>query len=442
MKDAIAHADRYFNGEEWVLGKQSSAGLDRAKLEQDLRAEYNSDFVKEWREYVKGASVARYASLKDAAGKLTVLSGNQSTLLALFCLASTNTAVDDPAVAGVFQPVQTVVPPPCSDRYIAPPNQNYMGALVTLQTSIENVSGQPGQMNDSAASQTLSSASQALVTTRQMAQAFRLDAEGHIEGGVQKLLEDPIVYAQALLRNLGPAELNGKGKALCAQIHPVLAKYPFTATATTQATIDDINAIFKPKDGAIWQFYDANLQKALTRQGSQFAPNPGAGLQINPAFIGFLNRAAAFSDAAYAGGAEPHLSYSVKLMPSQDIDNFKIQVDGQAGDFAAGGPAKPFLWPGPGPHGLQYTITLKGGSNVAFTGGEGLWSVFEFVNEADRHTGTLVETTPRSGRAGRPALNPATGQPIVLRIDISVSPPVFDKGYFSGFGCVADIARP
>ena len=79
---------------------------------------------------------------------------------------------------------------------------------------------------------------------------------------------------------------------------------------------------------------------------------------------------------------------------------------------------------------------------MAFTGGEGLWSVFEFVNEADRHTGTLVETTPRSGRAGRPALNPTTGQPIVLRIDISVNPPVFDKGYFSGFGCVADIARP
>jgi type VI secretion system protein ImpL len=442
MKDAIAHADRYFNGEQWVLGDQSSANIDRAKLEQDLRARYNSDFVKEWRDYVKGASVARYASLKDAADKLTVLSGNQSTLLALFCLASTNTAVDDPAVASVFQPVQTVVPPQCSEKYIAPPNQNYMGALVTLQTSIESVAGQ-GQPNDAAAAQTLANATQAKVTTRQMAQAFRLDSEGHLEAGVQKLLEDPIVNAEALLRNLGPAELNGKGKALCAQIHPALAKYPFTATATAQATIDDINSVFKPKDGAIWQFYDANLQKVLTRQGSQFAPNPSAGLQINSAFIGFLSRAAAFSDAAYAGGAtEPRLSYAVKLLPSQDIDAFKIQVDGQSGDFAAGGPAKPFIWPGPGPHGLQYTITLKGGSNVAFTGGEGLWSVFEFVNEADRHTGTVIETTPRSGRAGRPALNPATSQPIVLRIDISVNPPVFDKGYFSGFGCVADIAKP
>jgi type VI secretion system protein ImpL len=442
MKDAIAHADRYFNGEQWVLGDQSSANIDRAKLEQELRARYNSDFVKEWRDYVKGASVARYASLKDAASKLTVLSGNQSTLLALFCLGSTNTSVDDAAVASVFQPLQTVVPPPCSERYIAPPNQNYMGALVTLQTSIENVAGQ-GQPNDAAAAQTLSNATQAKVTTRQMAQAFRLDSEGHIEAGVQKLLEDPIVYAEALLRTLGPAELNGKGKALCTQIRPVLAKYPFTATATVQATIDDINAVFKPKDGAIWQFYDANLQKALTRQGSQFAPSPTAGLQINSAFIGFLSRAAAFSDAAYAGGAaEPRLSYAVKLLPSQDIDAFKVQVDGQSGDFAAGGAAKQFLWPGPGPHGLQYTIRLKGGSEVAFTGGEGLWSVFQFVNEADRHTGTLIETTPRSGRAGRPALNPASGQPIVLRIDISVNPPVFDKGYFSGFGCVADIAKP
>ena len=126
----------------------------------------------------------------------------------------------------------------------------------------------------------------------------------------------------------------------------------------------------------LWQFYDANLQKVLVRQGSQFAPNPSAGMHDQlRAFLGFLSRAAAFSDAAYASGAaDPHLSYTVKLLPSQDTDAFKIQVDGQAGDFTAGGAGKAFIWPGPGPHGLQYTITLKGGSNVAFTGGEGLWA--------------------------------------------------------------------
>ncbi len=37
MKDAIAHADRYFSGEHWVLGDYASANIDRAKLEQDMQ---------------------------------------------------------------------------------------------------------------------------------------------------------------------------------------------------------------------------------------------------------------------------------------------------------------------------------------------------------------------------------------------------------------------
>src|SRR6185436_7416172 len=37
MKDAIAHADRYFNGEQWVLGDSGTGNIDRAKLEQELK---------------------------------------------------------------------------------------------------------------------------------------------------------------------------------------------------------------------------------------------------------------------------------------------------------------------------------------------------------------------------------------------------------------------
>src|ERR1035437_2712064 len=111
MKDAIAHVDRYANGEQWVLGDQGAATIDRAALSASLRDRYYSDFVKQWRTYIKSASVVRYAGLKDATTKLAQLSGNQSPLLELFALASTNTAVDDPALAKVFQPVQSVVPP-------------------------------------------------------------------------------------------------------------------------------------------------------------------------------------------------------------------------------------------------------------------------------------------------------------------------------------------
>src|SRR6185369_10790375 len=184
MKDAIAHADRYFNGEQWVLGDQVAGNIDRAALSANLRDRYNSDFAKQWRTYIKSAAVVFFVGLKDATEKLTLLSGNQSPLLELFALASTNTAIDDPAVTKIFQSVQAVVPPGSTDRFIAPPNQNYMNALVAVLTSLEAIP--PGDITDAAAAPTLNNATQARVNVRQMAQSFSIDAEGHIENNVQK----------------------------------------------------------------------------------------------------------------------------------------------------------------------------------------------------------------------------------------------------------------
>ena len=274
MKDAIAHADRYFNGEQWVLGDQMTGNIDRAALAQGLRDRYYSDFVKQWRTYIKSASVVRYAGLKDATTKLALLSGNQSPLLELFALASTNTAVDEPALSKWFQPVQAVVPPGSTERFILPPNQNYMTALVTIQTSLEAIANQPGVPNDAAAAQTVANANQAKANTKQMAQAFNVDAEGHIDASVQKLLEDPITYLDAMLRSIDTPEINAGGKALCGEFRPVLNKYPFNPNATSEASVADVNALFHKPDGMLWTFYEQKMQKVLMRQGTQYVPNP------------------------------------------------------------------------------------------------------------------------------------------------------------------------
>jgi type VI secretion system protein ImpL len=440
MKDALQHPDRFFKGEQWVLGDQGSTSITPQQVEQ-LKARYYGDYIKEWRAYMKGASVVRYAGLKDASQKLMQISGNQSPLLELMALASQNTAVDDPAVAQVFQPVQTVVPPTSTDRFIAPPNQNYMNALVALQTSIEGIANQPGAPNDAAAAPTLSNAQQAIVNTRQMAQSFRIDQEGHVEGATQKLLEDPITYAQGLLRNLGPAELNGKGKDLCAQMRPLLNKYPFTPNATAQATVADIAAVFKPQGGLLWQFVDANLQKAVTRQGSQFVPNSAGGITMNPAFLGFLNRSAAFSDAAFQGGSpEPHFRYTVRPVMTPDIETIHLSIDGQPADFSGAAAPKPYNWPGSG-QGVQMSLKFKSGSSITYPAYDGLWGIFQFVASGKRQSGTLVEE-PMVDSRGKAMLNTATGQPITVTLDIAATPAIFDRGYFSGMSCVAEVAKP
>ena len=443
MKDAIQHADRYFSGEQWVLGDQASANIDRAGLERDLRARYNKDFIEHWRTYMKSASVVRYAGLADAAQKLLRLSGNQSPLLELFALASQNTAVDDPAVASAFQPVQTVVPPGSTDRYILPPNQNYVNALVTLQASLEAIAGQGGAPNDAAAAPTLANATQAKVTTRQMAQAFRIDSEGHIEAGVQKLLEDPIVYVEGMLRALGPAELSAKGKALCGQFRSVLAKYPFSPNATAEAAMADVNGLLRKPDGALWSFYDQNLQKLLVKQGSQFAIGPSGG--VNPAFLNFFNAAAAFSDAIYAGGAQdPHFIYTLKPEPSEGIQTVNLLIDGQSLSYPGGvATPKQFTWQGGGSHGVKASVKF-GGPEITFSEHEGIWAVFRFFNKADRWTpagaGQSLEWIIRAGKDPMKLQN-GKALTVHFELDMAGAPAVFQSGYFSRLACVADVAR-
>ena len=326
MKDAMAHAERYFNGESWVLGDQGAGNLDRAKLQQDIQTRYYGEFVAEWRTYIKSASVLRYASLRDASDKLKTLAGNTSPLLELIALASRNTDVDDALVKALFQPVQAVVPPNTTDVVIAPPNLNYMQSLTMLQTSIDQIASSPGIPNDAAAAPTLDNARLAINNTRQIEQTFRPDTEGQVDKKVGSLLEDPITYAQGLLRALGPAELNQKGAGMCAQVSPVMRKYPFNPKATDQATLADVSALYKPKEGAIWQFYDTALQKFITRSGSQFSPNPSGGMNINSAFVSFLNRAAAFADLAFPPGAsDPQFKYTVSpLASSPDVDKVTL----------------------------------------------------------------------------------------------------------------------
>lgn len=441
MQDNLKNVDRFFGGEQWVLGDQASAGIDRSKLEQQLQARYSSDFINAWRDYLKKAVVVRYSSIQDGAKKLSKTAGPQSPLMELFWLASQNTGVAAPELVKAFKPLHTVMPPALVDQYVGPSNDAYMKALATLQISLEQIAGQAGAPNEAAASQTIANAQNAKLVTRQMAQNFGLDPEAHLEATVEKLMEDPITNAEGLLRGLGPAELNGKGGGLCSQLSTALSKYPFDANASNQASVADVNSAFKPKEGALWIFYDANLQKILIRQGSQFGPDPSAAIHLNPAFINFFNRAAAFSDAAYAGGStDPHLGYNLKPVLTEDVQSLKLTIDGQSADFTASSPAKHFTWQGSGPHGVQISGKYKGGSDFAYPSYDGLWAVFEWVADADARQGSTLEWKLKAGKKDRPVLNPVTGQPVIVRFDLDN--PMLQKGYFAGLRCVQQIAKP
>jgi type VI secretion system protein ImpL len=448
MSKSIPNADRFFAGEQWVLGDQVSANSDRAQMETQLRDRYTADFIGQWRSFLQATTVLRYSGMKDAAVKLTLLSGNQSPLLAALWVVSRNTGVASEPVKNAFQPVQSVVSPDSKDRYIGPSNTGYMSALVSLQASVEQASGGISGPNDPLLTQITSQATNAKITTRQMAQSFRIDPEGKVEAITQKLLEDPILHVESLIRTLGPGELNAKGSSFCAAYRQLTSKYPFQVNATQQATVQEVNAIFQPGQGALWTFYDSTLRNYLIKQGSQYASNPGGGISLNPAFVAFFNRAAVFSETLYPGGSStPRLTYTLRASAPQGVQNLTLSIGRQSLNARSGKPTTVgFVWPNEGSQEVRLTGKFGGGPDLAFASYDGLWSVFEFFADADRWQSSgnthRLDWVMRQGRAAKPLTLP-DGSPLTVTFELEMpgAAPVFQKGFLAGMSCVARVAQ-
>lgn len=448
MMQAIKNFEKYFAGEEWVLGPQSSAALDRTKIEPALLQRYREDFLGNWRDYIRATQVVRYANVQDAAEKLGKMSNNASFLLGAICLASENIAVaDSDELKAPFQPVQFVTPPGCKDQYIGQNNQPYMNGLIGLQTALESA-GRATDPNDPAVGMTLQSASQAKMAARQLAQNFRIDKDGKVEQMTQKLLEDPITYVEGLLGRLAPAQVNAGARQMCADFAPLMKKYPFDPNSQVDATIADINQVFRPGTGTFWAFYESTLKAHLLRQGNRYVPNPQSqGLRVTPQFLGFFNRGAAFSDALYANGSqqEPSFVYTLRTLPMEVIASLTLTVDStQLKSTGKGGAQATFNWPGRGQQMARLSAT-PGGRETDWLQFTGLWASFRLFEDADRWqragNGFTFEVTQRSGQSGQAVT--VEGKPVTVRfaLEMGTSEPIFQKGYLSGLRCVSQAAQ-
>jgi type VI secretion system protein ImpL len=381
MQDALQKADKYFGGEQWVLERTRKDNVDTSKLKAELSARYVRDFIAQWRNYFRNTNVLGYSSLADAAQKLNLHTGTQSPILGVFWLAAQNTGVDYTKIQGAdairkaFQPVHRVVPPGNAERYSAPTNKPYTDGLLSLQQAVDAAKNAPVPDGTAIAG----SASTAKMAVKQMALEFDIDPEARLNATVQKLLEDPIISAEDLVKSLGPRELNAKGKAFCDTFDPIFRKFPFNPAATAEATGQEVSALLKPGEGALWQFYQASLQKGLVKVGSEYRPN--GELPLTPGFVTFFNNAARLSEAFFKSGADPRLTYTVRPVMVQGIQNLTMVLDGQALE-ASNTQGKQINWPGAG-QGSRFTGKI-GSADLPVTDQVGLWSAFRLFQLAER----------------------------------------------------------
>jgi type VI secretion system protein ImpL len=439
VQDAIQNVSSYFKGEEWVLGPDAFTKVNKGQLQQELANRYRADFTRIWREFLRRTSVVPFGSISDAATKLATLSGNQSPLLEALCVASENTSVDTKAIADVFQPPQQMTPPGCKDHLSAPANDSYIQSLINLQASIGTLGA--AESNDSLRTDALTKAAGADVAVAQLARNFAVDKGGGVDTTTRNLLQAPIKYVQVLLAGVPKQEANGAARAFCSQFNSVIRKYPFAAAATQIATLNELGDIFKPNDGALWKLYQDNLQKSLNLVGTTFSPRPGATPNPNPAFISFLNRAAAVSDAFYHGAAQPQLVFGLRVSPSEDVQSVTLSINGQTLNYSPSNTGEQhFTWPSNGPQEAKLRVKFTGGSEFDYPAYSGTWAVFRFFSDSEHWQSNPPEYTfekPLRTSGGLLTV-PGTSRPATARfvLDMGTTAPILRPGYFDNLVCV------
>jgi type VI secretion system protein ImpL len=259
---------------------------------------------------------------------------------------------------------------------------------------------------------------------------------------VQNLLSEPITAASAALKP-GPVE----GKGLCAQLGPLMSKFPFSPQAATDATPEDIDGVFNPTTGALAKFYNSALKSLLLPQGAGYIVNPEATQAVNPAFLSFFNRAAGVQHALYSGApGQLQFKYALRFHPNVSVIGITGNIDGQPLSYSGGSTSfQPFTWPGVAGQGIALTAKIQGGSEVGFANYPGTWGVFHLFAVADKDVpnGSIynVEWDLR-GAGGQPQTAP-NGKPEIVQFDLDTSGAVsiLQKGYLSGLHCVSNVAK-
>ena len=433
MQDALAHPDRYFSGEAWVLGEQAPQSIDTATLKTQLSARYVSDYLAQWRAFLKEAEVVRFANLQDAAKKLGVLSKNDSPLLALLYTVSRNTAVENAEIATSFQAPQSFVPPGNADQYIDKPNKPYVDGLLALSTAVGQAAGGPPDPASAAAVATAAGA--ARLAAQQAAQAFRIDSKGHVDSTTLALLEQPVTAAETLARGFGPAQANAGGKSFCSTYNGLMAKAPFNPRAAAQATPAEVTALLQPGTGLLWQFYDANLKTLLVQQGTGYVIAPKAPIAVNPGFLKFFNRLAAVSQTLFPADAkDPQLAFSLRNLPSGGVQNSSFKVDGQA--LTNSDSSKPFTWNAA--TAKEASLTANG-LPLLFNGP---WAVFELVNKAHVQKAAAGYDLSFPLELANTPVKAPDGTPVVVRYELSgAGADILAPGALAGLRCVGEVSN-
>jgi type VI secretion system protein ImpL len=374
-----------------------------------------------------------------------------------------------------------VTDPAALDKFVSKDNEPYVGGLLALQGAVEQVGNMPAAVDTAGAmlvaqtgQQALMQAAQAKVAARQLAQKFAVDtAAGQVGPAVAALLVAPVEAAEAVLRGVAAtrpppgrrvaaapgggaaaaagapaapaapapkadaaslAQINDRGKALCAALTPVLAKFPFNPEARDEATVAEVNAIFAPGTGTLWALQQEKLVGVLDKQGERWVPVAGSPVAVSAPFVAFFNRAARVSDALYGGAAEPHVVFTAQALGGRAV---ALAHGSQVARFGKDAAPAQFAWPSATGREARLEVDYRSlvvrGKTATVARASGEWAMFRLMAQAAKWDGANGSYRAEWTGGGQ--------GPVAMQVTFASGAPVMQRGWLGGMACASQVTR-
>jgi type VI secretion system protein ImpL len=383
-ESTLADVDRLFAREQWVVGERAVSAADRTRLASDLRERFVADYIRHWQEFLRAGAVVTGGGVPEIVRRLERLSGNQPPVLQMLALAARHTNVDTMEVARAFQPLHQVVPPAMTDRFIGESNAGYVQALGGVHDALAQAMLATGADRGAAMQLARPAVEQVRGEVRTISQGFvTAGPAAQVGANVVRLLDTPVAGLDALIQRTPGDALNAQGASFCSRFAPVLAKYPFSPRAGTQATVDDVMAAFQPGSSLLWAFYQDALGEMIFRSGTRYAARIGASPQPSAAFLAFFNQAAAVSRAMFDdAGNGPEVAFTLRPQTTAEIPEITVSIDGQVRTFTRTEAAsQTFSWSAAHARGIRITGRVNG-VETPLLEGQGTWGLFQVFQQA------------------------------------------------------------
>ncbi len=437
IDSAINRPDSQKN-EDWVLGGKSAAtDLDPTTLRQRLRERYQNDYIQQWKAFLDHSHVVvSQTNPGEAANKLETLTGAASPLLELIWFVSHNSKVSDDTISSAFASVQAIEPPGPDNSfptaYKLAANASYTDALSTLKENLNVLAKSNPAPNDTHLADQANASAETAKTAADKTAGSQVDRYG-ITASLTRLLREPAVNAQLAIGGAGKGTLNAGGKNFCQQFDELKNSFPFNGNGP-DLPLDQLNSVLAPNTGALWAFYSGRMQQFVVQQGTHYVANESASIKVSPEFVRFFNRAADLSHALYAGNPTPHVTYSMKQLPS-NVEGVALKIGGVT---VSGGETKTLAWTGVGGD-VQAT---RQGTSYGTTY-SGPWAIFRYISDghptsqgAETYNLTFVQQT--NGRDN--TLPNGKKESYSYQIQFTGATPL-SLDYFTTLTCVSAVAR-